>query len=349
MTESPSRLKIGFTSLAHPHAESYIECLRRRGDVDVLATDPPPYGPDEVRGELLARQWGVDYVDTQDALFAWEPDAVIVTSENSAHCADVERAAAAGVHVLCEKPLATTHADGQRMVRAVERSGILFMLALPVRFAAPFTRLKKAHDDGTLGEIVAVRGSNNGRFPGSDRAWFTDPVLAGGGALMDHVIHIADLLDVLMAAAPVDVTAVSNRILHADGIDVETVGFATITYDNGVIATIDASWSHPQSAPTWGGLELAVASTAGTVSLDVFGPRVTGLDASTGLPIEVPYGQDLDQALIDSFVHALRTETQPEPGIHAAMRTLQVVLAARDSAAVGERVDLGRLSADENS
>ena len=172
----------------------------------------------------------------------------------------------------------------------------------------------------------------------TERSWFTDPALSGGGALVDHVVHIADLLEDLMQAAPVSVVAMSNRILHADRARAETAGLVTITYDNGVVAGIDCSWSVPESAPVWGGLKLTVVGTGGSVDIDFFGAAAHGLEAASGRPLVRRYGADLDDAMLRSFLSAVRRNERPPPGIEVALRTLSIVLAAQESAATGESV-----------
>jgi 1,5-anhydro-D-fructose reductase (1,5-anhydro-D-mannitol-forming) len=330
-------LRIAVMSFAHTHARGYVELLSGYEGVSLLTSDPGAHPAGELRGRALAESLGVAYVDTFGELLAWKPDAVIVTSENARHREHATMAAAVGAHVLCEKPLATTLEDGQAILDAVEKAGVLLMVSFPVRFAASFARLKSQYDAGRLGQLVMVRGTNNGKLP-EDRAWFTEPDLSGGGALVDHVVHIADLLEALMGAAPLSVTAVTNDTLHSERAKAETAGLVTITYDNGVIAAVDCSWSRPSLAPTWGGLRLVVAGTGGTVDVDFFGPRARGIDAASGRPIELPYGANFDEALLRTFVNAVRTGEQPQPDGRVGMRTLRIVLAAQESARTGSTV-----------
>jgi predicted dehydrogenase len=332
-------LKVGILSFAHPHAIDYVRLLQRYDGIELRAADPGPHPPGELRGSDLAARLGVAFDDSSERLMEWGPDAVVVTSENALHRPLVELAAAGGAHILCEKPLATTWEDGKAIADAVSAAGVQLMVAFPVRFASIFTRVQAEYESGALGELVAVRGSNNGKLP-LERRWFTDPALSGGGALVDHVVHIADLLEALMHSAPLTVTAVTNRILHASRAEAETAGLVTITYENGVIAAVDCSWSRPETAPTWGGLQLSILSTAGTVDLDFFGPRARGLRSETGAPIELPYGPDYNAALLGAFLHGVRSGTPQQPDVHAGLRTLQVVLAAQESARTGATVAL---------
>ncbi|MFE4195343.1 Gfo/Idh/MocA family protein [Paenarthrobacter sp. NPDC056912] len=340
MNYSPEQpLKVAVMSFAHTHAMGYVRLLQGSQGVTVLTSDPGPHPVGELRGRAMAERLGVDYVDTFEELLAWRPDAVVITSENARHRELVELAAAAGADILCEKPLATTLEDGIAIRKAVEGADVMLMMAFPVRFASTFQKLKAAHLNGALGQIVSVRGSNNGQLP-SMRSWFSDPALSGGGALVDHVVHIADLLEGLMGANPLSVTAVVNQKLHSERARAETAGLVTISYDNGVIAGIDCSWSLPDTAPTWGGVKLSVAGTAGTVDIDFFGPSARGLEAATGAPIELPYGPNFDGALLRAFLKGVRGGVQPQPDVNVGLRTLRIVLAAQKSALTGATVSI---------
>jgi predicted dehydrogenase len=340
-----SGLKVAVMSFAHTHALAYITSLAAMPDVEVRGSDPDGTSTGgsiaELRGRALADVLGVGYADTYEELLAWGPDAVVITSENARHRELAELAAAAGAHILCEKPLATTWEDGLAMRDAAAAAGVILMVAFPVRFASAFERLRADHRAGALGRLVAVRGANNGMLP-QTRDWFTDPALAGGGALIDHIVHIADLLDGLMESEPVTVTAVANRTLHAERARAETAGLVTITYANGVIAAIDCSWSKPDTSPVWGGLTLHVAGTGGTVEIDFFGPAAHGIAAETGLPIESRYGPNFDDAMLATFVDAVRSGTHPQPDAHVGLRTLSIVLAAQESVVTGRTVRVVR-------
>jgi len=334
-------LRVGVLSFAHTHAISYLGALAAMPDVEVRGTDPggTSTGTElgDLRGAELARALGAGYADSVDELLAWGPDAVIVTSENARHREFVELAVAAGAHVLCEKPLATSWQDGLAIRDAVDLAGVLLMMAFPVRFASAFDRLRATRDSGALGTVFSVRGANNGMLPLA-RDWFTDVRLSGGGALVDHVVHVADLIDGLTGAAPVSVTAVANRVLHADRANAETAGLVTITYDDGTIAAIDCSWSRPDTSPVWGGLTLDVAGTGGTVSVDFFGAAARGLDAVGGRPIELRYGPDHDLPMLRTFLAAVRSGEQPQPDVGVGLRTLSIVLAAQESVRTGTTV-----------
>jgi 1,5-anhydro-D-fructose reductase (1,5-anhydro-D-mannitol-forming) len=327
-----SKMKVAVLSFAHGHAEGYIRHLKLRDDIELVGCDPDGTWSldDGARGQELADEWGVAYLDTYEKVLDWGPDAAVICSENAKHRKLVEQAAAAGAHILCEKPLATTTADAEAMLYAVDRAGVALMIAFPVRFAPSFVELKSQVQAGLLGDVLAVLGTNNGKIP-SERRWFTDPALSGGGSLVDHVVHCADLLDSLLEQPATSVRAVSNRILHAEtGVQVETGGLVTITYESGVIATIDCSWSQPISAPSWGGLTLEVLGTKGSVKISPFASHVGGYGAAGA--IWLPLGTDLDGKMIDEFLDGVREGRQPQPDGGAGLRTVTIMNAAQLSA-----------------
>ncbi|MCT1477136.1 Gfo/Idh/MocA family protein [Microbacterium sp. p3-SID336] len=335
---APAPLRIAVLSFAHTHALSYVHALSSMPGVELIAADPDgATAPDDApRGAALAAELGVAYVDSYDAAFAWRPDAVVIAAENSRHRALVEQAAAADVHVLCEKPLATTVEDAIAMRDACEAAGVLLMVAYPVRFSPAVRDAIAELRSGRLGRILGVTGINNGKLP-QDRAWFTDPALAGGGALVDHVVHCADLLDELLGERAQSVRAVSNRILHADReVAVETGGLVTVRYPGGVVATIDCSWSWPMSSATWGGLTLQVMAERGTVTVSPFAKGVAGHDAHG--ETWTPVGADLDALLLDEFLRAVREGRQPQPDAGVGIRTVEIVTAAQASAERGGEV-----------
>lgn len=328
-------MKVAVLSFAHVHAATYIELLRDRSDIELITTDPDAPSGDPTRGKALADELGVTYRADYEEVFAECPRAVIVTSENTRHRQLVEQAAAAGAHILCEKPLATTEHDARAMIDACEQAGVGLMTAYPVRFHPAFTALRHALADGSVGLLLSVHGVNNSRPPGLTAPWFADPTLAGGGAIMDHTLHIADLLDVLLdGEQPTQVYAVANTLLTPDGHEepkAESAGLITLTYAHGLVATIDCSWSHPSSHPNWGGLTLTCVGQRALVEFDAFPPLLDGYDTTRATTRWEPGAINLDAAMLDSFLTAARTGRRAHPDGETGLRTLQTALAAYES------------------
>ncbi|GAA4520199.1 Gfo/Idh/MocA family oxidoreductase [Brachybacterium paraconglomeratum] len=322
-------LKIALMSCAHTHAVGYAAQLGARTEVDLVVADPDGYG--DVRGVRVVPSF-------EDAWAAWPegPDAIVVTSANAHHKDLVLEAARRGVHVLCEKPLATNVPDAEAMVAACRDAGVVLMTAFPVHFAPAVQALRTAVADGTLGEVIGLTGTNNGKLP-SARDWFTDVELAGGGAMVDHTVHLAEILDSSFGP-PAIVHAVTNRILYADraGEGAETGGLVTLTYDSGMVATIDCSWSMPPDAATWGGLRLQALGTGGQLQIDAFAQHVGGPGQW------LPYGTNTDALLLDAFLGAVREGAAVDPTGDVGLRTVAVVAAAQESVRTGQPVALTR-------
>lgn len=336
-------MKVAVLSFAHLHAGGYLTALRDRDDVELLTTDPDhDHRPaEESGGPEFAEQFGVSYVADYAAIWDWQPDAVVICAENAWHRPLAEQAASAGAHVLCEKPLATTVADAEAMVTACERAGVSLMIAHPVRYSTAFGELRDAYRNGSFGALIGVTGTNNGRLP-RGRQWFVDPELAGGGSLTDHTVHVADLLDDLLdQTPPVSVYARTNAILHGDEVATETGGLISVEYASGVIASIDCSWSKPDSYPTWGGLTLNLVGETGIADMDAFNSRVEGHSETNANSIWIPYGDNADLTMIDEFLAAAANDRRPQPDGQSGLRTVKIVQAGYESARTGQVVPVG--------
>lgn len=329
-------MKIGIMSFAHLHAESYIQNLRAVPGVQMigLADDDPQ------RGQHFAQQFNAHLFRNYEELLEARPDGVIICSENNNHRPLVEMAAAAKVHVLCEKPLATTVEDAHAIVEACEKAGVLLMTAFPMRFSAPVREVKTRLDAGELGRIFAVKSSNQGELPARHRAWFVDPKLAGGGAIADHTVHLADILRWYLQSEVVEVYAQSNKIFHADEVEVETGGMVMLTLANGVFASIDCSWSRPPYWPTWGGLSFELITERGAVLVDAFKQHLTVFSHEIQRPAWYYWGSDANQGMINDFVDAIRKQRLPKVTGLDGLKAVEVVAAAYESARTGRPVKL---------
>jgi predicted dehydrogenase len=329
-------MKIGILSFAHLHAEAYIDNVRAIPGVDLLGIADN----DPVRGVEFASKFGARLFSSYESLLAETPDGVIICSENANHRKLVELAAAAGVHVLCEKPLATTVEDAQAIVATCQKAGVMLMTAFPMRFSTPILEVKKMLDANGLGQVYAINGTNQGECPKHLRAWFVDKHLAGGGALMDHIVHLADILRWTLKSDVTEVYAQSNDILYAGETEVETGGLVMLTFASGTIATIDCSWSKPPYYPTWGGLSMELIGEKGLVTVNAFKQNLTVYAHSRKRPAYAYWGSDANQAMIDEFVAAIREQRPPRVTGEDGLRAVEIVAAAYESVKTGMPVTL---------
>lgn len=327
-------MKIGILSFAHHHAEAYIANLRALPGVEVLGVSDE----DQERGKRFADQYGVRFYVSYADLIQDRPDGVIICSENSKHRPLVELVAAEGVSILCEKPLATTLADSRAVVDACDRAGVLLMTAFPMRFSAPLLELKARLDAGDFGRVLCFNATNQGELPTKHRAWFVDPDLAGGGAIMDHTVHLVDVMRWYLGSEVSQIYAQSNRIFHANEVVVETGALEMLTFQSGVFASIDASWCRPPYWPTWGGLTFEMVTERGAVIVDAFKQNLTVYSHRWQRPQWYYWGSDMNQAMVAEFVAAIREHRQPKVTGVDGLRAVEVALAAYRSAETGQPV-----------
>lgn len=330
-------LRIGILSVAHLHADAYVECLRHSPGVELIGIADE----DAARGVQFAAQHGTRFYDSAAALLADRPDGVVVCSENARHAPLVLAAAAADAHVLCEKPLATTREDALAMIDACRQAGVNLMTAFPMRFNAPVREVKALIEADGLGQIYGCSATNQGECPKHHRAWFVDPGLAGGGAIADHTVHLADLLRWMLQSEVVEVYAQHNHILYADDApDVETGGLVMLTFANGTFASIDCSWNKPPYYPTWGGLAMDLVGAKGFVRVDAFRQVMPVYRHDLGRAQWAYWGSDSDQAMVDEFAASIREKRPPRVTGEDGLKALEVVLAAYRSAELGEPVSV---------
>ncbi len=329
-------IRLGLMSFAHVHAEAYVENIRGILDARIVGAADD----DRSRGEHYASKLGVQGFPTYEDLLAQHLDGVIVCSENARHRDLVEMAARARVPVLCEKPLATTLSDARAMIEVCARAGVILMVAFPMRFSAPVVQARQAVDEGRVGQIACCVGTNQGQNPRRQRAWFVDKQLAGGGAVMDHTVHLVDLLRWYLRTEVAEVYAQTTGLLPGGNGQVETGGLILLTLANGLFASIDCSWSRPASYPTWGGLALELIGERGILRVDAFRQNLVLYPERSPAAQWQPWGSDPNQAMMAEFVSAIREHRDPAVTGTDGYRALEVILAAYESARTGQPVRL---------
>lgn len=329
-------IRVGIMSFAHLHAESYVHNLRANPHAAFVGF----YDDDDQRGREFAQKYNIHHYNDFGQFYNQGLDAVIICAENSRHREMVEMAAKNGLHILCEKPLATTVADAEAIVQMCDSASVVLMTAFPMRFSAPLLEVKRFLDAGGLGKVFACNTTNQGECPKHHRSWFVDPVLAGGGAVSDHVVHLADVLAWYLNDTVTEVYAVANDVLYHGETEVETGGLVMLTYSNGTFATIDCSWSKPPYYPTWGGLALDLIGEKGLVTANAFKQVMTVYQHTLQRPVYAYWGSDANQAMIDEFIDAIREKRRPRVTGRDGLQAVRIVDAAYRSIATGQPVRL---------
>ena len=177
-----------------------------------------------------------------------EVDAVLVTTPNSCHLADVLAVANAGKHVLCEKPLGMNSDECRQMVEAMRRRSLQFGVAQVFRFNKSVSKFRELVSSGRIGKPVFAR-SEFSFFadPSHPRKWFYDAAVAGAGPIFDVGVHCIDTLRFVLddEIRRVSATAASDK---RSG-DVESSAILTLEFAQGTIATALVSYRAEYRTP----------------------------------------------------------------------------------------------------
>ncbi|ELY55381.1 dehydrogenase [Natronococcus amylolyticus DSM 10524] len=323
-------VRVGLLSAAHVHADAYVAALRELEDAAIVGVADP----DAERGRETAAHHDLEYVANADDLFE-RIDAGVICAPNAAHREWIERATDAGVDVLCEKPLAPTLEDPRAIVETWRDADVAVGVAMPLRFSEPARRARRALEAGDLGSLWAISGTNRGHIPGG---WFVDPELAGGGAVMDHTVHLVDLVASLTGERVAEVYAEVDTRFHDGAVDDVNVLSMELTDGTGFL--LDGSWSKPDAWHTWGDATLEFVGTDGTLAIDCTGESITHTVASgeeAGVHT-VSYGDDPTAKLVADFVAAVREGRAPLVTPDDGLEAVTVVEAAYESAASAQPV-----------
>jgi predicted dehydrogenase len=173
-------------------------------------------------------------------------DAVYEALPNSMHAEYTIRSARAGKHVLCEKPMATTVADSQAMIKACKDANKKLMIAYRCHYEPTNLRAMQLIREGKLGKIQAIESANG--FNEKAGEWRLDRKLAGGGPLMDMGVYSLNACRYLTKEEPVDIEAFSSVIDHDGRFDTveENVSW-TMKFPSGVVASCNTTYGAPMN------------------------------------------------------------------------------------------------------
>ncbi len=193
--------------------------------------------------EKVAQKCGVKECYDDYAKLIGRVDAVLLATPNTSHVAIASRLLEAGVHVLCEKPMATTSADVDRMFAAADKGGARLMAAQSTRFNANVTMIKQILAAGWLGRLESMSGSLGSAYDVAERRteFRRDAGLAGGGVVMDLGIHLIDVAVWLAGERP---SHVGYDSACAPGWNLETDADVVLEFPSGGRAVFASSYTH---------------------------------------------------------------------------------------------------------
>ena len=274
----------------------------------------------------------------EEMLDGAEMDAVDVCVPTPWHKELTVRAAAAGKHVVCEKPMARTLEDCQAMIDACEMAGVRLFVAHVLRFFYEFKKGKELVDAGVVGKPAVVRTGRGGRFPRAWNDWFANMDWSGG-VVMDTTIHDFDWLRWVFG----DVERVYARGLYRAGLDHLDYGLVTLRFKSGVISHTEATWARHGAFRTY----YDIAGDAGLLTHDSRQLAPLNIDlretaeGKVGVqvpasPVPVnPYYLELEH-----FAQCIETGKPLSITPYDALKAVEICLAALQSIETGKPVTL---------
>jgi UDP-N-acetylglucosamine 3-dehydrogenase len=325
------------------------ECVNNPNSTLVALCDP-----NLERAEGISKAYGgvaKCYTDYSEMLKDPDIDAVVVSGPNSLHAAQSIEALAAGKHVLCEKPMATSREDAKAMLAAAAKAGKYLMIGLNQRLMSPHKRAKEILDSGRLGRVIAFRTAF--QHPGPEgwsvdggKSWFFQKGSAFMGVTGDLGVHKADLLRWLLGQEFTEVAGFISTLdkKGPDGklIDLDDNAFLKLKTDKGVLGSMILSWTNYGPEENY------------TILFCEKGVLSIGTDPTYGVVVDYRNGEkelhkvgeiatntkQVPSGIIDSFTAAIEAKTPPAIDGMEGYRSLDVILTAMDAAKAGKTLKL---------
>jgi predicted dehydrogenase len=327
---------IGAGSIAGVHLDGYLRAPDARvsavADVDA-----------EAARRYAERAGGAEvFADYRELLASTDVDAVDICLPHHLHAPAIIAAAAAGKHVLCEKPLCISLAEADEIAAAVASSGITLMCAHNLLFLPTVGPARELIREGRLGSLYTARTTDAFFSPAdaTNIGWRADRAQSGGGELLDTGYHPMYLLLYLLGSPPVEVAAMLSRH-RLDFMEGEDSAQLLVRLADGVIGSIETSWAYEPAGST----ELfSVVGDRGSLWSDgrslMFKER--GRDPVVIVEADADATEPITLQVID-FVSCLRTGRRPLNTEVDGIAVLKVILAAYASAEGGRIVALADL------
>ena len=312
-------------------AERVIQSMRKLDGQELTGV----YSRSLPRAQAFAAEQGLALASDQLDAFLTQGkfDAVYISSTNELHAAQALAALDHGCHVMCEKPLAMALADAARMVERARGAGRVLGTNHHLRASALHQRMREMIEAGELGQVHGVQLSHAVHLPTHLQGWRLDSAAAGGGVVLDILVHNADLLRFLLAREPLRISTrtLSTGMARAG---LEDSAMSVIEFDGGLLAQ-----THESFAAAHALTRLHVLGTRGSLyaegSLTQAGDGALTLrDASGTARIPVP-AVDLYERGFERFVQACAGQGAPLASGEDGARAMAVALAGLRSARSG--------------
>ena len=334
-----SPLRLGIVGAGAVTQVAHLPVLKKIKQIEVVALADG----DLVKASALADRFGVPnaFEDMQEMIATTSLDALLICTPNHLHESHVLYGLSSGLHVMVEKPIATTTAGAERIRDAAAKSGKLVMTAMTHRYRRDVQALRDFIEKKALGSITSLQGVWHTFRPSrAVLGWRERKAEAGGGAMLDLGLTVLDLsLWLVGNPAPVRVSANFDRL--EDPRAVEQAGSAYVVCDNGSSIWVDVNWRHVGPGERF---EVGLRGTKGSAGIN---PLRVWQDLN-GIATDVaPTGAGTSENLFTSAVRAewahfltAVADRAKSPSLDAQVRLHRLVDAIYRSAAEGKEITL---------
>lgn len=226
----------------------HIEPFRRHPQCDVVAVCDADAGKAKRACEHFSVARAFESIDD---LLDWNAfDLVSIVLPNDLHLPVTVRFLEAGKHVLAEKPLARTAAEGRKIVEAARKAGTKCALHMNQRMGREHQLIRRAAVAGDLGDLHYIRTGwmrHRGVPAWGAGGWFTKKARSGGGPLIDLGVHMID--SALWIAGFPRVLTIAGQTIYKEGIEVETFASARLRCEGDLTISVEVSWDAPHESP----------------------------------------------------------------------------------------------------
>ena len=345
------RIGIGVLSFAHGHSVTYCTQWETFDDVRLVAC----WDDDETRGRSTAERFGMTYRPRmEDVLDDPAVDAVVVACETNRHAEVAVAAAAAGKGILCQKPMALTLADCDRIIDAVERTGVKFEMAFQMRHDPVNQKIRELIQGGTIGALAVLRRRHcisvlfNEGFVTGPTKWHVDPE-KNMGMFMDDASHATDWFQWILGD-PVSVIAeIDNVVTDVAPDDNGAAIYRFGSGEIGILLNSSTTLAGENTTEAYGDKGVLIQDYGDAPSCAM--PRPTNAvplrmylrDApekdwqNFNMPIPTSQGERI-AAIAGPFVEYLKGEKGPAATALDGRTSVEMVLGAYRSAREGRRV-----------
>ena len=328
-------IRWGLIGASDVAATRMIPAMRRLGHEVAAVGDPTPEW-----AATYAERNGIPASGTIEDLVARDDvDAVYISTINDLHRAHTELAAAAGKHVLCEKPFALTSEDGEAMLAAAAAAGVILGTNHHLPGSGTHRKVRELVASGAIGRLLAVRVFHAVMLPQRLQGWRIAS-RSGGGVALDVTCHDASVINPLLGAMPIDVVALSTKQGPWEAA-VEDALMSTMRYaDGALVQTHDAfTVAYAPTGMHVIGSDGAIFATA-VMTQDPIG-TIMLRDAAGEREVEVEDRRNLYEIRVAGFAAAVTGEAEAPlvTGLDG-FKAAKLALAVRQAADTGERVQL---------